>query len=110
MEQNVLSQLPVIEALARAILALQDPHGWRTWRELCLALPAFGRHSLNDHVQVQAMIALAPRRKRRFRYALLYDLSKDLMFRYHDLNPEPKHMWTNGTYFWYDAIQGEIFH
>ncbi len=52
---DVLSSLPVVECLARILYDLS--YGWRVWRELCLALPAFGRYSLHEWVQRNAMRA-----------------------------------------------------
>ncbi len=44
---DVLSSLPVLESLTRALIN----QGCRGWYALCLALPAFGRYSLNKRVQ-----------------------------------------------------------
>ncbi len=48
---DILSPLPVLESLARAVMSLEDPECWRTWVQLCVALPCFGRYSLNEWVQ-----------------------------------------------------------
>ncbi len=54
---EVFAPLPVLESLARAVMNLEDPHGWCTWHALCLALPAFGRYSMNNWVKTAAQDA-----------------------------------------------------
>ncbi len=106
---TILSSLPVIEALAEAVMALEDPHGWRVWRQLALALPAFGRYTLHAKVQRRAMDAFT--RKYDDAYILpygarIYCLPNGARHRGHDLyaytSPETWNVlgsyewWTNG--------------
>ncbi len=104
--QSIFTQLPVCEAMARAIYALEDPHGWRVWRQLCVALPAFGRYSLYEWVQREAKMEFTRSKTKGILEAWFLPNGK-----VHRENDEPALICKNGGYILSRSwIQNGLFH
>ncbi len=91
---------PVMESLAQAVMNLEDPYGWRTWLQLCLALPQFGRYSLSHKVQRKAMNAFTRKEGNDGDFCIMYKLPNWWLHRDHD---QPAEVRKDGKTHWYVA-------
>ncbi len=98
---EVFASLPVLESLARAVMSLEDPECWRTWLQLCVALPCFGRYSLHMWVQREA----------KERFTRMTDHSEYVEFvlpcgERHSSNDQPAAIWKGDDETWW--VHGKL--